>query len=100
MPTPILLLAPIFATGVPGISGFFGPPRCHYELSCSGGAPPTEENGFPSVHGSTDSPRAVGIPFVLRLSKGERAIVIASGANKSLFTFMRLPRAYGPRNDI
>ena len=51
-----------------------GPYNCHCELSCSGGAPPIDENGFPSAHGSTGSPRAVGIPFVLRLSKSERAI--------------------------
>ncbi len=46
----------------------------YFELSCSGGAPSTNENGIPLAHGSTGSPRAVVIPFVLRLSKGERAI--------------------------
>ena len=25
---------------------------CHPELSCPGGAPPTNENGFPPAHGS------------------------------------------------
>ena len=48
------------------------------ELSCSGEAPPTDENKVPSAHGSTGSPRAVGIPFVLRLSKGEQAIFRAA----------------------
>ena len=47
---------------------------CHFECSCSGGAPPTDDNWVPSPHDSTGPPRAVGIPFVLRLSKGERAI--------------------------
>ena len=60
---------PQFAESGPGP---FGSPYYHCELSCSGGAPPTDENGFPSAHGSVGSPRAVRIPFVLRLSKGER----------------------------
>ena len=47
---------------------------CCSELSCSGGAPPTHENGLPSAHGSTGSPRAVGIPFALREPQAERAI--------------------------
>jgi len=63
---------------VPGFTpvakNLYQPDGCHSEFSCSGGAPPGDENGLPSAHGSTSSPRAVGIPFVLRLSKDERDI--------------------------
>ena len=58
--------------------GLRGYVRSHCEFSCPGGAPPTDENGFPSAHGSTGSPRAGVLPFVLRLSKGELAIYRAA----------------------